>query len=699
LDIIEHYDSPERTRWARTGKATLKDKKGNVVALIGYAADITEQKQTEEALRESEEKWRSLVENAPGFIINVNHDGTIQFINRGVPGISAKEAIGQSVYKYIEPNYQSAARETIKGVFKTGEPSSYVVRGIGPDAHHISWYQAQVGPIKHDNLVIAATLITTDITERKLAEKALRESEAQKKAILDGSVDRIRLVDKDLRIIWANQTTLRSLHVAPEDLVGKHCYKAFHGRNVPCVECPSRRALDSGQIEHAVLYRPKAQEVLKGQTYVDSYGVPIKNESGDIVNLIQINRDMTEAKTMEQALRVKDSAIESSINAIALAEIEGNLTYVNKSFLNLWGYDSDQEVIGRSAEEFWQIQSRAFRVIEALRETGGWVGELTARRKDGSLFDAQLSASMVTDDAGEPLLMMGSFLDVTEQKRAEQALRESQERFKEMADLLPTVVSELDMDLNLTYVNQAAFDTFGYSQADSKAGLNVLDMIHPDDRERAIKNMMKVIQGKKLDGNEYRMLKKDGSELTMFVPSRPMYKDGSVVGIRSTLTDITERKMAEKELKENEKELEIKTSNLEEANAALKVLLKRRDEDKIELEEKVLVNVKELIFPYVEKLKRTGLDGKQMGFSGTIESNLDDIITPFLHKLSSKYSNLTPKEIQIVGLVKEGKTTKEIAELLMSTTDAIEFHRKNLRKKLGLKNTKSNLRSYLLSLP
>jgi len=224
-------------------------------------------------------------------------------------------------------------------------------------------------------------------------------------------------------------------------------------------------------------------------------------------------------------------------------------------------------------------------------------------------------------------------------------------------------------------------------------------MIHPDDRRKVRRNVKKVIGEGRPDRNEYRVLKKDGSELTMFVLSRPMYKDGSVVGIRSTLTDITERKMAEKELKENEKELEIKTSNLEEANAALKVLLKRRDEDKIELEEKVLSNVKELIFPYVEKLKTAGLDSRQMSLLSIIGSNLDDIIAPFLRKLSSKYSDLTPKEIQVAGLVKEGKTTKEIAELMISTTDAIEFHRKSLRKKLGLKNTKSNLRSYLLFLP
>jgi len=151
-------------------------------------------------------------------------------------------------------------------------------------------------------------------------------------------------------------------------------------------------------------------------------------------------------------------------------------------------------------------------------------------------------------------------------------------------------------------------------------------------------------------------------------------------------------------LREREKDLEIKTSNLEEANAAFKVLLKRRDEDKIELEEKVLSNVKELVVPYLEKLEKTGLDASQKTYLSILESNLNEIISPFLRKLSSKYFSLSPTEIQVANLVKLGKTTKEIAESLISSTRAIEFHRNNLRNKLGLKNKKANLRSYLLSL-
>ncbi|MBW2157800.1 MAG: helix-turn-helix transcriptional regulator [Deltaproteobacteria bacterium] len=129
----------------------------------------------------------------------------------------------------------------------------------------------------------------------------------------------------------------------------------------------------------------------------------------------------------------------------------------------------------------------------------------------------------------------------------------------------------------------------------------------------------------------------------------------------------------------------------------MKVLLKHRDEDKKEFEEKVIANVKKLVLPYFEKLYKSRLNDRQMVYLNIIKSNLEDIITPFIHQLSSKYSDLTPSEIQIAGLIKDGKTTKEIAELLNSSTGTIDFHRNNLRKKLDLRNTKTNLRSFLLS--
>jgi DNA-binding CsgD family transcriptional regulator/PAS domain-containing protein len=162
--------------------------------------------------------------------------------------------------------------------------------------------------------------------------------------------------------------------------------------------------------------------------------------------------------------------------------------------------------------------------------------------------------------------------------------------------------------------------------------------------------------------------------------------------------DVTAIKLAEEALRKRELELELQTQKLAETNTALRVLLKAREEDKRELEEKVLANVKELITPYLKDLKNTGLDSRQKAYLEIVESNLNDIISPFLHQLSSKYLNLTPREIQVATLVKEGKATKEIAEMLNLSMNAVDFHRKNIRDKLGLKNKKANLRTHLLSI-
>ena len=167
--------------------------------------------------------------------------------------------------------------------------------------------------------------------------------------------------------------------------------------------------------------------------------------------------------------------------------------------------------------------------------------------------------------------------------------------------------------------------------------------------------------------------------------------DQAIVYAQVLNEEIAQRKQAEEALREQ-------THSLEEVNAALKVVIRHREEDKAQLEETVLSNVKETILPYVSALKKSRLGDKEMAYVNIIESHLNDIVSPFLQKLSSKYFDLTPREVEVAILIKEGKITKEIAELLNVSNRAVEFHRENLRAKLNLKHKKANLRSYLLSL-
>jgi DNA-binding NarL/FixJ family response regulator len=160
------------------------------------------------------------------------------------------------------------------------------------------------------------------------------------------------------------------------------------------------------------------------------------------------------------------------------------------------------------------------------------------------------------------------------------------------------------------------------------------------------------------------------------------------------LQEVKERQ----EKKAAQQALEFKSRSLEEANTALRVLLKHREEDKAALEEQVLTNVRKLIFPYLENLKRLQLNEQQAAQVKIIEENLKNIVSPFLHNLTSSYLELTPREIQIANLVKEGKTTKEITDILNISATAVDFHRKNLRAKFGIKNKTTNLMAFLTSL-
>jgi DNA-binding NarL/FixJ family response regulator len=173
-----------------------------------------------------------------------------------------------------------------------------------------------------------------------------------------------------------------------------------------------------------------------------------------------------------------------------------------------------------------------------------------------------------------------------------------------------------------------------------------------------------------------------------------------VPAVNRALQEVEERKerqLAQEALKQRERILELKTRSLEEANTALKVLLKHREEDKAAIEEHVLTNVRKLVLPYIENLKNLKLNDSQMAQVEVIETNLQEIVSPFLHNLTSTYLSLTPREVQIANLIKEGRTTKDMTDILHISATAIDFHRKNIRSKLGIKNKKNNLRTYISS--
>lgn len=234
------------------GMAAIQTSEGPLA--ISFLMDITERKRAEEALRESEAKFRTLAETAPDIIMTVDRDGTILFINRAEPGFTAEKAIGTPVYDYISPGHHDRLRKSLQRVFQTGEPDSYEVAGAGPFGRP-SWYASRVGPVRRDGKVVAATVIATDITQQKQAEDELlalnQELEADRQQIerLNRSLEeKVRQRTEELR--RANAQLRRRndelqdarAQAATDALTGLSNHRAFHER----IRDEVRRAQENG---------------------------------------------------------------------------------------------------------------------------------------------------------------------------------------------------------------------------------------------------------------------------------------------------------------------------------------------------------------------------------------------------------------------------------------------------------------------
>jgi len=253
---------------------------------------------------------------------------------------------------------------------------------------------------------------------------------------------------------------------------------------------------------------------------------------------------------IERNLEIKEHAIRSSVNGIAIADLKGNLTYVNSSFMKMWGYDDEKDVIGRSALEFWQAKDEANRMVDMLRKKGYWVGELVAAREDGSTFDAQLSASIVKDNGGKSICMIGSFIDISESKRAEKALRESEEKLRRMFQDVTDAITVTNMEGVVTDVNERMLELHSYESETEVLGKSAFELIAPRDHDRALANMQRTIKEGSIKGIEYNLVRKDGSEFPGEL-SASVLRDasGNAIGFIAITRDISERKRVEAQLR------------------------------------------------------------------------------------------------------------------------------------------------------
>lgn len=294
---------------------------------------------------------------------------------------------------------------------------------------------------------------------------------------------------------------------------------------------------------------------------------------------------------------------------------------------------------------------------------------------------------------GKPAIL-GNSMDITLRKMVGEKLQESENLYRVIFETTGTATIIIEADKTISLLNSEFEKMTGYKREEWEGKKKWTEYVAPKD----IARMKKYHALRRKDpaaaprNYEHDLIDHEGRIRHMFLTVDMI--PGTKKSIAS-FTDITEWKEAERGLKNREKELRIKSRSLEELNTTLRVLLKEREGDREELEDKVISNVQAFVLPYIDKLRRSRLDSKAVAYVDVMESNLKDIISPFSRKISSKYRHLTSKEIQIANFIKEGKTSKEIADLLNVSKSAVDIHRYRLRNKLGLNKVKANLRSHL----
>ena len=370
---------------------------------------------------------------------------------------------------------------------------------------------------------------------------------------------------------------------------------------------------------------------------------------------------------------------------VLLAEVNIPVRGVHRA---LWGkagllYDSDGNVAG---------------AIEAIRD-------ITDRKKaEESLQKAHDELEVRVRERTAEVMSINSTLEqeISDRKRTEAVLKESEEKYTQFFKTSRDCVFITSKDGRLIDLNDAAVELFGCSSREELLQKKI-PYVYATQEERA-RHARVIAKCGYVKEYPVDLRRRDGSLRHALITAVARYDaNGRTIGFQGTIRDITEQTQNEEEIRkyreelesmvaERTSELEAKTKNLQEVNTTLNVLLQKREEDRKILEENFVANISSLVLPYVEKVKKNNLDAQQQLCLDTIERNLSGIVSPLLKNIQQ--FDLTPREIQIVSLIKDGKTTKEIARALGIGEGSIDTHRKNIRKKMGL-NRASNLQSHL----
>jgi PAS domain S-box-containing protein len=525
---------------------------GQTVGSVGIIKDITKLKQTERKLKESEKRYKTIFENSAVAITLADEHERIISWNKYAEKLLDMDKNELSL-KPVESLYPPKEWKKIRkeNVRQKGM-QHHLETKILKKNNELLDVDISLSILKDNEGEITGSIgVIRDISERKEAEQRLD-------SIMKYAGDTIYLLDRDYRYLLVNNELVSRLNLSKDHLLGKTISELHTPAEAREFTDKIDQVFENGK---TIKYEHKKNDKWFLRTLS-----PIKDYmTGQITAVLVISKDITGIKKTEEDMRIKDSAIASSINAIIIADLDGNLTYVNRSFLKMWRYDKPEEALGKNTVQLWQMKGKSVEILDILSDKDGWIGELTGIRKDESTFHVQLSANMIKDEFEKPICIMASFVDITEHKQAINALSESEEKFRVVLENSPDMIYQLNIKANTyDYVSPSSIKLLGYIPEEiiSFGVKKMNDLIHPDDK-KILKNHFKKLVSRE-DGKEiiqaleYRIKhKKFGYRWVSDIRSVIFDEKDEAVVIVGNAKDITEQRKVWNEMVKSEEKYRV----------------------------------------------------------------------------------------------------------------------------------------------
>ncbi|HOO45935.1 MAG TPA: PAS domain S-box protein, partial [Deltaproteobacteria bacterium] len=526
------------------------------VIFNGIMLDITERKQAEEALRKSEERYRTILDSIEEAYFELDLMGNFTFFNEFLCrffGYSRQELTGMSYRAYTTTETAERAFRIFNEIFATGRPNSKVIYDVvRKDGSKIMIEMAVALKRDPSGNPIGFRGIGKDITKSIEAEQALRESEEKFRSIFEHAPLSMAITDMDSHIVDANSRMCERSGLRKAELIGRAITdtpELARPENPDDLIRISRKLLEQGWLrnEEMQMIRPSNNE---RSTILLSSRVITISDKPHVMSMIL---DITERKQAEDVIRKSEERYRTIFEGTATANIivaaDTTILMANDNFASLVGY-SKEELEGKVSWTQFVVREDLERVRRNQIMRGIDPGsvppsyELRAINRNGETKDLFMSVAVIPGTKES----VASLIDITDWKISERARAESEVRFQEFARLLPEAAYEADSNGAFTFVNQAWFEKCGYTEEDFSRGVTVFDVIVPEDHPRMRAAYRKLLRSERLGFEEYTMRKKNGSTFPALVYATTMYQDGKPVGHRGFTVDVSERRNLEEQL-------------------------------------------------------------------------------------------------------------------------------------------------------